>query len=164
MNSPIAAGTAAALVVVGLLAGCATEAEVQQLSDEDLAANQELDRQFVEAMSQKDVEKVMSLFWNSPHFVLVTPEGTVHLGWENARKALQEMFAGLESVRLEINEVTHVRSGDCVLAVGTATYQMEPRDGPPQQFTERWTDVRRKIGGRWVYVLDHAHALPASTP
>lgn len=51
MNSPIAAGVAAVLVVVGLLAGCATEAEVQQLSDEDLAANQELDRQFVEAMS-----------------------------------------------------------------------------------------------------------------
>lgn len=35
---------------------------MQQLSDEDLAANQELDRQFVEAMSQRDVEQVMSLF------------------------------------------------------------------------------------------------------
>ena len=150
MNSPDAAGAAAA--------------DVQQLSDEDLAANQELDRQFVEAMSQKDVEKVMSLFWNSPHFVLVTHDGTVHLGWGNARKALQEMFAGLESARLEINEVTHARSGDCVLAVGTATYQMEPRFGQPQQLTERWTDVRRKIGGRWVYVLDQAHALALSTP
>ncbi len=164
MNSTFAAAVAAVLAVVGLLAGCATEAEVQQLSAEDLAANQELDRQFVEAISQKDVEKVMSLLWNSPHFVLVTPDGTVHLGWENARKALQEMLAGLESVRLEINEVTHARSGDCVLAVGTATYQMQPMDGPPLQFTERWTDVRRKIGGRWVYVLDHAHALPPSGP
>jgi hypothetical protein len=44
--------------------------------------------------------------------------------------------------------------------VGTATYQIRPKEGPPQEIRERWTDLRRKIDGRWVYVLDHAHALP----
>ena len=62
-------------------------------------------------------------------------------------------------LQLEIDEVTHLRSGDCVFAVGTAIYRLQPPDGPPQQFTERWTDVRQQIDGRWVYVLDHAHAL-----
>jgi hypothetical protein len=25
---------------------------------------------------------------------------------------------------------------------------------------ERWSDLRRKIDGRWVYVLDHTTVLP----
>jgi hypothetical protein len=36
---------------------------------------------------------------------------------------------------------------------------MKTNEGTSQEITERWTDVRRKVDGRWVYVMDHAHAL-----
>ena len=58
-----------------------------------------------------------------------------------------------------IDEVRHIPVGDSVFAVGTATYTIQGKDGSVNKLTERWTDVRGKIGGRWIYVLDHAHAL-----
>jgi hypothetical protein len=33
-------------------------------------------------------------------------------------------------------------------------------NGERQLMVERWFDLRRKIDGRWVYVLDHATMLP----
>jgi ketosteroid isomerase-like protein len=60
---------------------------------------------------------------------------------------------------LAIDEVSHIRQGESVFAVGTATYEMKTKEGISQRITERWTDVRRKVDGRWVYVMDHAHAL-----
>jgi hypothetical protein len=63
-------------------------------------------------------------------------------------------------VRLGIDEVSHVPVGDGVVAVGTATYDLQAKDGSVVRIVERWTDFRRQINGRWVYVLDHAHELP----
>lgn len=143
---------------------CQQGEEAQQLSAEDLAANQELDRRFVEAYNQKDVARLMGTFWNSPNLVVVLYDGTVYIGWEAVRQAVEQFFAGLESARVQIVEVTHLRSGDGVVAVGTATYQLQPKEGPPQQFTGRWSDFRRKVQGQWVYVHDHAQVLPTPNP
>ena len=43
-----------------------SEGQAKSLAGADLLANQELDQRFVEGMSQKDIEQVMSCFWNSP--------------------------------------------------------------------------------------------------
>jgi uncharacterized protein (TIGR02246 family) len=110
-------------------------------------------------MSQKDIEQVMSCFWNSPDVILVTFDGTVFRGYDNVRMAVEQLFTQSESLSLVIDEVSHIRQGDSVFAVGTATYQMRTKEGISQRITERWTDVRRKVDGRWVYVMDHAHAL-----
>ena len=122
-------------------------------------ATEDLDQQFVEGMSQKDIEQVMSCFWNSPDLILVTFDGNVHRGYENVRMAVEQLFAQAESLSLVINEVSHIPQGDSIFAVGTATYEMTTIDGVHQTIRERWTDIRRKEDGQWVYVLDHAHAL-----
>jgi ketosteroid isomerase-like protein len=134
------------------------------LSDQDLRAQNELDRRFCDAMSRKDIKAVMDCLWNSPDLIVVLFDATVYRGSDNVRKAVEKLFRDFESVRLEIDEVTHLPLGDGVAAVGTATYRLKAADGSPQQIVERWTDLRRKVGGRWVYVLDHAHALPAASP
>ena len=46
------------------------------------------------------------------------------------------------------------------IGVGTFTYDLKPTDGPRQLMVERWSDLRRKIDGRWVYVLDHSTPVP----
>ena len=135
-----------------------------QLSGEDLATQQELDRQFVEAMNRKDLEGLMSFFWDSPNLVMVGWDGTVHQGSERVREVMGRWFARADIVRLEVDEITHVPVGDGVMAVGTATYEIQPKDGPPQRVKERWTDLRRKVGDRWVLVMDHVHALPTAKP
>lgn len=128
--------------------------------DEYLLATEDLDQRFTSGMSKKDIEQVMNCFWNSPDVILVTFDGTVFRGFENIRRAFEQLFVQNESLRLDIDEVSHIPEGDAVFAVGTATYEMKTTEGISQRITERWTDVRRKVDGRWVYVMDHAHALP----
>ena len=98
-------------------------------------------------------------FWNDPDLVLAL-NGDVHRGPEAVRAAIKGMFDQNESIRMEVNEVTHLPSGDGVIGVGTATYEFQPASGPSQLMVERWSDLRRKIDGRWVYVLDHTTVIP----
>ena len=128
-------------------------------NEEFLLATEDLDQRFTGGMSRKNIGQVMSCFWNSPDCILVVHDGTVFHGVDSIRKAMEQMFAECETVSLAIDEVSHVRQGESVFAVGTATYRNLTSEGTSQQITERWTDVRRKENGRWVYVMDHAHAL-----
>lgn len=128
-------------------------------NSEYLLATEDLDQRFTGGMSRMDIEQVMSCFWNSPDLILVVYDGTVFHGFDSVRRAVEQMFAQCESLSLTIDEVSHVRQGESVFAVGTAIYEMKTNDGLSQKITERWTDVRRKVDERWVYVMDHAHAL-----
>ena len=101
----------------------------------------------------------MDCFWNDPALVVVLG-GHVQRGPDAVRAALKEMFDQNESIRLKVDEVTHLPSGDGVIGVGTATYDLKPANGPRQLMVERWSDLRRKIDGRWVYVLDHTTVVP----
>lgn len=152
------------LAMVGVTGSSGNTAEAQELSAEELAGAQDLDRRFVDAYNRKDVGGLMACLWNSPNLVMVLYDGTVYLGWDTVREVLEETFEGLESAHVEIVEVTYMRSGDAVAAVGTAKYELQPKDGPLQKFTGRWTDFRRKEDGQWVYVHDHAQALAPPTP
>ena len=129
------------------------------LAEADLAEAKDLDRRFTEAMSQKDLDAAMACFWNGPDLVVVL-NGNVYLGPHATRAAIKEVFDQNETVRLEVNEITHVPSGDGVIGIGTATYELKPAGGPRKLMVERWSDLRRKIDGRWVYVLDHTTVMP----
>lgn len=140
------------------------EEQANLLSGEDLLGNQELDKRFAEGISKKDIEQTMSCIWNSPDFILVDFDGTVLRGYDDFRKRFEQSFAQFESLSLVIDEISHIRAGESIFAVGTATYNMQAKDGTSQQITERWTDVRVKVEGRWVYVLDHIHLLASPSP
>ena len=131
----------------------------QDLNDAVMSANARLDSRFVQAMSNKDVEGAMACLLDSPDLVLVLL-GKVLRGPAAVRQFLTEMFASMRTVHLEINEVTHWSLGETVFAVGTATYEFEALDGARSTLKECWTDARRKVTGRWVYVLDHATQIP----
>ena len=153
------------MLLIGLLifGFNANAQESGSLTAEELFANQELDKRFVDGMSQKDIEKVMSCLWNNPNLILVDFDGNVFRGYESVRKVFEQFFDQSESIRLVIDEISHIRAGESVFAVGTATYQLQALDGTSQQITERWTDVRTKVDGRWVYALDHIHFLTSKS-
>ena len=138
--------------------------QAKSLTAADLLANQELDQRFIESMSQMDIEKLMSCFWNSPDLIFVDFDGNVNRGSDNIRKVFEQFFTQFESLSLVCDEISHIRAGNSVFAVGTATYSMQMKDGTSQQVTQRWSDVRGKVEGRWVYVLDHVHFLSSFNP
>ncbi len=71
------------------------------------------------------------------------------------------MFANNDTVRIAVTDISYVPVGVNIMAVGTATIDLTPKGGgPTQHVVERWTDVERKIDGRWVYVLDHTTLVP----
>jgi uncharacterized protein (TIGR02246 family) len=129
------------------------------LSSTDLAEARDLDRRLTEAMSRKDLDATMACFWDDPDLVFVI-NGTIQRGPDVVRAALKEMFERNEAIRLEVNEITYLPSGDGVIGVGTATFHLKPAGGPRHLMVERWSDFRRKIDGRWVYVLDHTTVIP----
>ena len=131
----------------------------QPLTKADLSGAKDLDRRLTEAFSRKDLDAAMTCFWNDPDLVVVL-NGKVHRGPDAVRTSIKEMFDQNESIRVKVDEVTHIPSGDGVIGVGTATFDMQPSGGPRQLMVERWSDLRRKIDGRWVYVHDHTTILP----
>ena len=154
----------AVLCIISMFANPSAASEVEGLTAEELAGIEDLDSRFVDAYNRLDVDGFMDCLWNSPNLVVLLYDGTVFIGWDTVRKVTEETFAGLESAYVKIDEVTFLRSGDAIMAVGTASYELKPKDGPLQKFSARWTDFRRVEDGQWVYVSDHAQVLAPSTP
>ena len=153
-----------ALIVIGTMSLPTYASEELELTEEELAGIQDLDRRFVDAYNRLDVDDFMHCLWNSPNLVVLLYDGTVFIGWDTVREVTEATFAGLESAHVEIDEITFLRSGDAIMAVGTASYELQPKDGPLQVFSARWTDFRRVEDGSWVYVSDHAQILWPPAP
>jgi len=128
------------------------------LSDAEIEKAVDLERRLIEAFREKDVDAAMRLFWNHPDAHLVM-DGMVLKGPDEIRKWFESAFAENESIKITVNDVHHVASGDGVIGVGTATYEFTPVSGPRRLMVERWSDLRRKIDGSWVMVLDHATSI-----
>lgn len=137
----------------------AKRASLQSLTDAEMAEAKDLDRRLCEAFGKKDLEAAMACFWDSPDLVAVIG-GQVQHGPSEVREGIRKLFEQNESLKLEVNEISYVRSGDGVIGVGTATFHLQPPGGRRQLMVERWSDLRRKIDGRWVYVLDHTTIVP----
>lgn len=150
-----------------LTVSCRTQVESEEqaksLTDADLMAIGELDQRFVESMSEMDIEKLMSCFWDSPDVIFVDYDGNVFRGSDDIRKVFEQFFDQFESLSLRGDgDYRLVRAGDSVFSVGTSTYTMKMKDGTSKKITQRWSDVRGKVDGHWVFVLDHVHFLSSS--
>ena len=145
--------------MAGVTSHPAGASEELELTSAELAGIQDLDRRFVDAYNRLDVKAFMNCLWNSPNLVVLLYDGTVFIAWETVREVTEKTFAGLKSTQVEIDEITYLRSGEAIMAVGTASYELQPKDGPLQKFSARWTVFRRIENGRWVYVSDHAQML-----
>jgi ketosteroid isomerase-like protein len=144
-----------------LLAGCATAgAGSTTISASDLAEVKDLANRFVDSINRKDLDGTMACVWNSPKMIWVN-FGTVVWGYDGFRNGLSQMFTNNDTVRIAVTDIAYVPVGVNIMAVGTATIDLAPKGGgAAQHVVERWTDVERKIDGRWVYVLDHTTLVP----
>ncbi len=123
-------------------------------------ANEALDRRMVASIARKDVAGLLSCFLDSPELVAVLCGTEMH-GLGELRQAVASLFSHCDSLKLSIDRITRIRTGDVIIAVGRATYT-RTMQGKDDTHSQIWTDVRRLVNGRWVYVLSHREVLPGT--
>jgi len=143
------------LATVGLLLSCAPAGENPERMMADAKA---LDQSFVEAYNAQDVDRVMALYWNSPDVVSYPPGEMEIRGWENMKQSFAKDFSTTKGGTLELFESNNKPAGDVVIGWGKWRWTMPMEQGPPMELTGRYTDVKAKRDGKWVYLIDHASA------
>jgi len=147
------------LMVVGamFLSGCAPLGETPEQMITEAKA---LDQRFIAAYNNGDVDAVMATYWNSPDLVSYPPGALEVRGWEAAKEGFAKEFSSMKGT-LEFMEPNYRVAGDVVMGWGKWRFTMSD---PPMEMMGRYTDVKAKRDGRWVYILDHASApLPPAS-
>lgn len=88
--------------------------------------------------------------------VLWFPGGPMAQGPKAIRDGFAGFFAHMAISDIAMTEMGHQEMGDTRATWGTYAIRMTDK-ASGQEMTEngRYTDVQKKIGGRWLYVVDH---------
>lgn len=148
------------LLVIGL---SVSWTENKESPEQMIASAKALDQQFVESFSKGDVDGVMATYWNSPDLVSYPPDSMEVRGWQAAKDALAQSFSQMPGASLELLESNNKVEGDVVLGFGKWRLTITPPEGDPMVINGRYTDVKAKRDGKWVYILDHA-SVPLPPP
>jgi ketosteroid isomerase-like protein len=94
------------------------------------------------------------------------PDLLVARGIEGIRKANIAAMKAMAGGKLEITESHQIPFHDVVVGWGLWRFTMPVPGGTPVEMVGRYTDVKAKRDGKWVYLVDHASAvpMPAETP
>lgn len=112
----------------------------------------------IEGIKAADVEKVTSIYWNSPRLTIYNYNGTVTRGWDQMHTNRQSSYPNLKDVTLEVRDVRVEMFGADGAVVMYYWTQSQTSKGVPDTSTGRTTLVFRKIGTAWKIV--HTHASP----
>lgn len=120
-----------------------------------------VDEAWVRAVKAGNVDAVVALY--APDAVLYPPDAVEARGTAAIRASYADMLGAMV-----INDATidsqYQTSGDVSIGFGKATLTMTPKGGgSPTVVSVRVTAVARKIGGKWLYVVDHA-SVPLPPP
>ena len=119
---------------------------------------------FVKAIKANDLEAVMALY--APDAVMFPPDAVAAQGAAEIRRSYADMLDHFTVKDIVLSDAWHETHGDVMLGWGRFVLTMVPKaGGEPVQMEGRFTDVSKKVGGKWVYILDHASVpLPSPPP
>lgn len=131
--------------------------------DEAIAANKELDHTIIEAFKAKDIDAIMNCWWKSADAAFYPADNIEgQKGWDAIRASVRLAVEGMEKVvSVELTEPRYSVLGDAVMGTGVLTMHIVPK-GSPKEITlaTRYTDLRKQIAGKWVYVYGHESMNP----
>jgi len=146
--------------VLGLFISCAPAGEDPEIM---VQAADDLDSRFVEAYNNRDTDALMDTYWNSPELISFPPGAMGSQGWEATKTAMEEEFANAPDFILELTETNNVAAGEVVLGYGKWRFTISMPDAEPMIVEGRFSDVKAKRDGKWVYIMDHA-SVPMAPP
>ncbi len=159
--------TLVTLIFLGLYGFPAQPARADD-SDQSIADNQRIEQTLISALSSKDLDAVMKLYWHSPDLVVVFPNGNTVKGWDNVRTAYQGYISAIDSLHGSLSDTTYLTTGDTVLATGLFSYDIVMKGGGGTDHeAAQYVNVRQKKDGQWVIVMDRiqpAAPTPAPSP
>ena len=131
--------------------------------EEAIAANKELDKQFLDAFKRKDLGGMMSCWWRSPAAAMYPSDDIDgRQGWEAINASVKFMVGGTDSViSAELMEAGYLVRGDAVIGTGKLAMNIMPKGLlRPVELITRFTDIRELKDGQWVYVYRHESVNP----
>lgn len=121
---------------------------------------QMVDQAWVKAMKANDLEATLALY--APDSVAYFPDGDFK-GKQAIRKSWTDFLATF-TVKDASSEGTDETTGDTSVGWGFWSLTVVPKGGgEPIPMKGRATVVVKKIGGKWLYVVDHA-SVPLPPP
>ena len=138
-----------------LFFGCAPQGEDPEKM---VAAAKELDQQFIAAANKADVDAIMALYWNNPDLVVYPPDEMEAKGWQAQQAGFKNFVAAMPNAKWELVESNYKAAGDVVIGWGKVKLTVRSGGGAPMEMLFRYTDVKTKRDGKWVYILDHGSA------
>ncbi len=119
-----------------------------------------VDQGWVKAIKANDLEATVALY--APEAVAYFPDGE-YSGKDAIRKSWTDFLAAF-TVKDATLEGTYDTTGDTSVGWGHWTLTVVPKaGGEPIAMKGRATVVVKKIGGKWLYVVDHA-SVPLPPP
>jgi uncharacterized protein (TIGR02246 family) len=98
----------------------------------------------------------------APDAVMWLPGAPMMKGREAIRTGYADFFAASTIKSARLNELGKVSHGNEASSWGTFTVvTVSKKDGKEATESGRYTDVSRRINGRWQYLVDHASDDPA---
>ncbi len=126
-----------------------------------IKASNELDKKFAESFSKGDLNGIMETYWNSPDLVSYAPDIADAANYEKAKQDMTKFFETMKGARLELTNSKNRVEGNVVLGSGNWTLTLP--DSAGTKINGRYSDVKAKKDGKWVYIQDHA-SVPLVVP
>jgi len=150
------------LLAAGLIPACAS-ADAAETPEQMIAAAKALDEAFFKAFSAGDAEGVAATYWHSPDVVSFPPDAMEVRGWDAIKQAYVDAFKSMAGAKLEAYDVHYLVAGEFVFTWGRWRMTMAGSDGKPVTMEGRYSDLKGKRDGKWVFIHDHA-SVPMAPP
>jgi len=127
-------------------------------------ANKQLDKKLAEGFRSKNLDQIMSCWWNSPDVINIPADNAgVRKGYDLVRAAIKLQLDGIDRVlAFKFAEQDYMVFDDVVVGTGKIHFHVKPKGAPhPVLLTIFYTDLRQRRNGNWVYTYSH-ESLPPS--
>jgi uncharacterized protein (TIGR02246 family) len=143
--------------VAAVVLACVPAAMVSAaLAEEGVKA---IDAAWANAMKTGDLEAVTACY--APDAVLWLPDAPEARGAKAIREAYVGFLGAWSVADVAFFNTVYQTSGDLSTAWGDFALTLEPKKGGDRVVMKgRFTAVAKKVGGRWLYVADHASTDP----
>lgn len=106
------------------------------------------------AMEAGDIDAIVRM--NPEGAVAFPPDVMVQRGTKEIADGYRQLFAKYK-ISVNVEDTHFIREDDLLISWGFSTLTLTPRDGgAPVVSKVRFTDVARRNGDAWEYILDHA--------
>jgi len=121
-----------------------------------------VDQAWLKAAKANDLERLVACY--APDAVMYPPDTLIAQGKDAIRADYKGLLDTMTIRDATVSDTHYETHGDTAIARGQFTLTMVPKaGGDPITMKGRFVEVCRKIGGKWLYVIDHA-SVPMEMP